>query len=101
MENTLIRPAPCPQCGAQMLWTQNACDADASSNAAYRCVNGHVLDPAGTRQCPACGMHDTEVVGSAQEAQQVAQRNPQGLAPDRSPFWPWREECDPGTVWTP
>ena len=70
MENTLVRSAPCPDCGSQMLWTQNAWHVDESTSAAYRCVNGHVLDPATTRQCPACGVHDTEVVGSVQETQQ-------------------------------
>ena len=66
MENTLIRSVPCPDCGDQMLWTQNAWD----TSAAYRCVNGHVLDPATTRQCPGCGLHDTEVLEAADDAQQ-------------------------------
>jgi endogenous inhibitor of DNA gyrase (YacG/DUF329 family) len=58
--NTLIRSIPCDQCGAPMVWTQNAWRADDNvSNAAYRCANGHVLDPADTRQCPTCGLHDT------------------------------------------
>ena len=69
MENTLIRSAPCPDCGSQMIWTQNAWRVGKSADAAYRCVNGHVLDPASTRQCPACGVHDTEVVGQALHAQ--------------------------------
>ena len=56
MENLLIRSKPCPECGADMLWTQNAWQTGA---AAYRCLNGHLIDPADTRQCPACGVHDT------------------------------------------
>jgi predicted RNA-binding Zn-ribbon protein involved in translation (DUF1610 family) len=64
MENTLIRSEPCGNCGADMLWTQNAWKAEGTgtSNAAYRCLNGHVLDPSTTRQCPVCGVHDTRVV---------------------------------------
>jgi predicted RNA-binding Zn-ribbon protein involved in translation (DUF1610 family) len=67
MDNTILRSAPCPDCGAQALWTQNAwpADGDGESRAAYRCVNGHVLDPSTTRQCPACGVHDTTLVRSA------------------------------------
>jgi hypothetical protein len=45
-----------------MLWTQNAWQTGETSNAAYRCLNGHIVDPATTRQCPACGVHDTTVV---------------------------------------
>ena len=70
MENTLIRSAPCPECSFEMLWTQNAWSVGDSSVAAYRCVNGHVLDPATTRQCPACGIHDTEMIGSAEDSDQ-------------------------------
>jgi predicted RNA-binding Zn-ribbon protein involved in translation (DUF1610 family) len=66
MENTLIRSSPCPECGDRMLWTQNAWQR----SAAYKCVNGHVLDPATTRQCPGCGLHDTELVGGAEAASQ-------------------------------
>ena len=69
MENTLIRSAPCPSCGSQMLWTQNAWQDDDVTSAAYRCPQGHVLDPATTRQCPVCGEHDTEIVGQAGETQ--------------------------------
>lgn len=64
-ENTLIRSLPCEICGARMLWTQAAWleDADASggglARAAYRCDNGHVLDPVHSPQCPSCGVHDT------------------------------------------
>ena len=64
MENTLVRSAPCPECGAQTLWTQNAWSphGESSASAAYRCLNGHVLDPSTTRQCPACGVHDTTLL---------------------------------------
>jgi DNA-directed RNA polymerase subunit M/transcription elongation factor TFIIS len=69
MDNTLVRSAPCPKCGGEMLWTQNAWPADAPVTAGYRCLNGHVLDPTMTRQCPACGLHDTERL-AAEEPQQ-------------------------------
>ena len=59
MENTLIRSTPCAECGATVLWTQNAWKSGDTGSAAYRCVNGHVIDPAQTRQCPTCGVHDT------------------------------------------
>lgn len=67
MENTIIRSEPCPDCGAEMMWTQNAWhpERDGQADAAYRCLNGHVLDPSTTRQCPACGVHDTTLVKSA------------------------------------
>ena len=69
MTNTLIRSQPCPECGADMLWTQNAWPGD-SVRAAYRCANGHVTDPALTRQCPNCGVHDTVWVGVADNTHQ-------------------------------
>ncbi len=59
MENTLVRFSRCPECDAQMLWTQNAWKTAESGQAAYRCENGHVIDPAQTAQCPVCGIHDT------------------------------------------
>jgi predicted nucleic acid-binding Zn ribbon protein len=65
MENTIRRSAPCPECGAEMLWTQNAWPADGETRAAYCCVNGHAVDPSTTRQCPACGVHDTTLVDAA------------------------------------
>jgi predicted RNA-binding Zn-ribbon protein involved in translation (DUF1610 family) len=65
MEYTIKRSASCPDCGAEMLWTQNAWHADSENRAAYRCLNGHVLDPSMTRQCPACGLHDTTVMDDA------------------------------------
>ena len=61
MENTLVRSDPCPECGGMMLWTQNAWHADGVHVAAYRCQAGHLVDPATTRQCPACGVHDTRM----------------------------------------
>ena len=62
MENTLVRSSPCPECGAEMLWTQNAWKTGDTGRAAYRCLTGHVVDPSTTRQCPACGVHDTAPV---------------------------------------
>lgn len=59
MENTMVRSSPCPDCGGDMLWTQNVWKTGDSAQAAYRCQNGHVTDPTLTRQCPACGVHDT------------------------------------------
>jgi DNA-directed RNA polymerase subunit RPC12/RpoP len=65
MENTLVRTGPCIECGGKMLWTQNAWPPEHETDAAYRCSNGHVLDPALTRQCPNCGIHDTHPVADA------------------------------------
>jgi endogenous inhibitor of DNA gyrase (YacG/DUF329 family) len=59
MENTLVRSSPCPDCRAEMLWTQNAWKTGDTGQAAYQCENGHVVDPARTPQCPSCGVHDT------------------------------------------
>ena len=70
MENTLIRTSPCPECGLQMLWTQNARKTGDTGQAAYRCENGHVVNPALTPQCPACGVHDTELLGERDSRQQ-------------------------------
>jgi hypothetical protein len=53
-----------------MLWTQNAWQAGDAASAAFRCVNGHVIDPSTTRQCPACGVHDTALLGEAGGRQQ-------------------------------
>ena len=53
-----------------MLWTQNAWQAADEASAAFRCLNGHVLDPSTTRQCPACGVHDTALLGAAGGRQQ-------------------------------
>jgi endogenous inhibitor of DNA gyrase (YacG/DUF329 family) len=63
MENTLIRSSPCAECGSELVWTQNAWSVGDTANAAYRCQNGHVVDPAVTCQCPACGIHDTVMLG--------------------------------------
>jgi hypothetical protein len=60
--NTLKRCDPCPMCGTMMLWTQNAWANGEHRAAAYKCMNGHVIDPQFTRECPACGVHDTSVV---------------------------------------
>jgi hypothetical protein len=64
-DNTLIRSVPCERCGARMLWTQSVwTDAgEALARAAYRCDNGHVLDPRESPQCPNCGVHDTAIAG--------------------------------------
>jgi predicted RNA-binding Zn-ribbon protein involved in translation (DUF1610 family) len=68
MENTIVRSVNCPECGAELVWSQNAWSADHTS-AAYRCLNGHVLDPSTTRQCPACGVHDTALLKTASGVQ--------------------------------
>ncbi len=70
MENTLIRSSPCAECGAEMVWTQNAWKTGDLGNAAYRCQNGHVLDPSLTCQCPACGIHDTVLLADRDGRQQ-------------------------------
>ena len=63
--NTLVRSVPCERCGARMLWTQAAWYEDdgvqrtENARAAYRCDNGHIIDPMETPQCPNCGLHDT------------------------------------------
>jgi hypothetical protein len=57
--NVLLRTEPCADCGGMMLWTQNAWAHGDNRAAAYRCPNGHVIDPSLTRQCPRCGVHDT------------------------------------------
>jgi endogenous inhibitor of DNA gyrase (YacG/DUF329 family) len=68
--NTIVRTAPCPECGAEMLWTQNAWPQEGEeASAAYRCLSGHMLDPSTTRQCPACGVHDTVLVGNSEDRQ--------------------------------
>ena len=65
--DALLRTAPCAECGGMMLWTQNAWVHGDNRAAAYRCPNGHVLDPHTTHQCPQCGVHDTEAVGSTSD----------------------------------
>ncbi|MBA2302929.1 MAG: hypothetical protein H0W08_09875 [Acidobacteria bacterium] len=70
MTNTLVRSTPCAECGADMLWTQNAWGTGETGRAAYWCPNGHVLDPSVTRQCPGCGIHDTVLLNQADGRQQ-------------------------------
>ena len=70
VENTLLRSEPCATCGAQMLWTQNAWHVGDAASAAYVCVNGHVIDPTLTRQCPTCGLHDTTLIDASNGRQQ-------------------------------
>jgi predicted RNA-binding Zn-ribbon protein involved in translation (DUF1610 family) len=60
--DSLLRSEPCTECGEVMLWTQNAWSHGELRSAAYRCANGHVVDPQSTRQCPKCGVHDTKPV---------------------------------------
>jgi hypothetical protein len=60
--DTLRRSSPCPECGTMMLWTQNAWASGDNRAGAYRCMNGHVLDPLLTCECPSCGLHDTSIV---------------------------------------
>jgi len=66
-DNTLARSQSCPECGAMMLWTQNVWPdvSTGRKRAAYQCLNGHQLDPATTRQCPHCGVHDTQTIEHA------------------------------------
>ena len=70
MTNALARSEPCPECGAEAIWTQNACQIEGETHAAYRCLNGHVVDPSTTRQCPACGVHDTTIVNDVDGRQE-------------------------------
>ena len=70
MENTLVRTERCQQCGEVMLWTQNAWSDGETHAAAYQCTNGHLEDPAKTRQCPRCGIHDTELIEAVEGRQQ-------------------------------
>ena len=59
MKNAMVRSSPCVECGAELLWTQNAWKVGDTGHAAYCCQTGHVVDPSLTRQCPTCGIHDT------------------------------------------
>ena len=65
MDNTLERSVACERCGDKMLWTQAAWHEPGTvpqtetARAAYRCENGHIIDPSDTPQCPNCGLHDT------------------------------------------
>jgi hypothetical protein len=53
-----------------MLWTQNAWKVGDTGSAAYVCLGGHTIDPAETRQCPKCGVHDTLLLGEGEGRQQ-------------------------------
>jgi endogenous inhibitor of DNA gyrase (YacG/DUF329 family) len=66
MDNTLVRSSPCPECGGEMMWTQNAWKTGDTGRAAYRCQAGHTIDPSLTRQCPTCGIHDSLPDGDPQ-----------------------------------
>ena len=68
--NTISRTEPCPECGTELIWTQNASPDASGARAAYRCLNGHVIDPDTTRQCPACGVHDTVLRDTVEGRQQ-------------------------------
>ena len=70
MSTGLTRSLPCPQCGTEVLWTQNAWRVADSALAAYVCLNGHVIDPSETRQCPKCGVHDTTLLGQEGDRQE-------------------------------
>ena len=65
--NVLLRIEPCTECGAMVLWTQNAWAHGDSRAAAYQCLNGHVVDPHTTHQCPKCGLHDTHPITSPED----------------------------------
>jgi hypothetical protein len=54
-----------------MLWTQNTWAEGDHRAAAYRCLNGHVLDPSKTRECPTCGVHDTRVEADNDEGRRM------------------------------
>ena len=70
MKNAIARSSPCSECGAEMLWTQNAWKTGETGQAAYRCHNGHTLDPSLTRQCPSCGIHDSVILDDENGRQQ-------------------------------
>ena len=70
MSNGLARSQPCPQCGAEVLWTQNAWKVGDTTSAAYVCVAGHAIDPHETRQCPKCGVHDTSLLNNVEGRQE-------------------------------
>ena len=70
MSDGITRSQPCPQCGAEVVWTQNAWTVGDTTSAAYVCASGHVIDPNQTRQCPKCGVHDTTLLSDEQGRQQ-------------------------------
>jgi hypothetical protein len=70
MSDGITRSQPCPQCGADVVWTQNAGTPGEAASAAYVCTNGHVVDPTETRQCPKCGVHDTVLLSEVDGRQE-------------------------------
>jgi predicted RNA-binding Zn-ribbon protein involved in translation (DUF1610 family) len=70
MADGITRSQPCPQCGAEVVWTQNAWKDGDTRSAAYICTGGHVIDPATTRQCPKCGVHDTNLLSDVDGRQE-------------------------------
>lgn len=70
MDTSLVRTQRCDQCGEIMLWSQNAWVSGGAHAAAYQCPNGHAVDPALTRQCPKCGVHDTALIEAQPGRQQ-------------------------------
>ena len=70
MSYGITRSQPCPQCGAEVIWTQNAWKVGDASGAAYTCAGGHVIDPRETRQCPKCGVHDTVLLSDVEGRQE-------------------------------
>ena len=70
MKNVMSRSSPCVECGGELIWTQNVWKVGEAAHAAYTCPNGHVVDPALTRQCPACGIHDTVLLQDNDGVQQ-------------------------------
>jgi predicted RNA-binding Zn-ribbon protein involved in translation (DUF1610 family) len=71
MSYGITRSQPCPQCGAEVIWTQNAWKVgETSGAAAYTCPAGHVIDPGETRQCPKCGVHDTVLLSDGEGRQE-------------------------------
>ena len=86
MENSLVRSSRCPDCGSQMLWTQNAWKTGDTGQAAYSCQNGHIVDPSVTPQCPACGIHDTVLLSSGSRDPGSGIRDPIGAAGGRQQF---------------
>ena len=70
MSYRITRSQPCPQCSADVVWTQNAWKVGDTSSAAYTCAVGHVIDPSETRQCPKCGVHDTVLLSDVDGRQE-------------------------------
>jgi len=70
MSDGITRSQPCPQCGAAMLWTQNAWRVGDTASAAYVCLAGHIMAPTETRQCPKCGVHDTILLSDVEGRQE-------------------------------